>query len=312
VWRAAFSDRAAEAVAQQSDDPMGKLLKTAVIAALAMGLLAAMGGAAYVWLGVYDISATRPHTQAVYSLLEYTMQQSVRRRAVDVQTPALDDPGWVLRGAACYRQHCVQCHGGPGAAQGPMGRSMQPLPGPLVDAATRWQAAELYWITRHGIKMSGMPAWEQRLPDDDLWALVAFMQQLPGLSPAAFRELGAVSRVSDADPVAAPLCPAAERAALAGDLRPGRAERGRLLLGQFACSACHKIPGAVGSDVNVGPPLAGMARRATIAGALPNTPEQMVRWIRDPQSVDPQTTMPDLEVGEQDARDIAAYLATLH
>ena len=64
-----------------------------------------------------------------------------------------------------------------------------------------------------------------------------------------------------------------------------------------------------GAQVHVGPPLAGMASRALIAGKLANTPEHLVRWIRDPQRVDPETAMPTLGVDERDARDIAAYLA---
>jgi cytochrome c1 len=81
---------------------------------------------------------------------------------------------------------------------------------------------------------------------------------------------------------------------------------------QYACNACHNVPGVTGSDVHVGPPLAGIARRSLIAGAVPNTPEQMERWIRDPRSIDPYTAMPAMQVSEQDARDIAAYLATLN
>ena len=67
-----------------------------------------------------------------------------------------------------------------------------------------------------------------------------------------------------------------------------------------------------GSSPQVGPPLAGLAARRLIAGRLPNTPENMVRWLRQPRAVDPLTAMPDLEVTEADARDIAAYLGTLH
>ena len=59
---------------------------------------------------------------------------------------------------------------------------MQPLPGPLVDAHLHWRARELYWLTRHGIRMSGMPAWEYRLRDEEIWELVAFMQRLPELN----------------------------------------------------------------------------------------------------------------------------------
>ena len=215
------------------------------------------------------------HSQPVYTLLERTMHQSVKRRAGATVAPALDTPALVARGAACYGDKCVQCHGGPGVAQGDIGRSMQPLPGPLVDASQRWRPEELYWITCNGIKMSGMPAWQHRLPDDDLWALVAFMQRLPKLTAAA------------------------------------NAGRGRAAMTQYACNACHKVPGSTGSDVHVGPPLGGIARRALIAGAVPTTEEQMVRWIRDPASIDPQTTMPSMQVSVQDARDIAALLATL-
>lgn len=67
-----------------------------------------------------------------------------------------------------------------------------------------------------------------------------------------------------------------------------------------------------GSDVHVGPPLRGIASRRLIAGRVANTPEQMVRWIRDPKSIDPLTAMPAVGVGEQDARDMAAHLARLH
>ncbi len=64
--------------------------------------------------------------------------------------------------------------------------SMQPLPGPLVDAARRWQLREIYWITRHGVRMSGMPAWGMRLSEDDIWAVVHFIARLPQMSPVDY------------------------------------------------------------------------------------------------------------------------------
>ena len=260
----------------------------------------ALGAAAFVWSGWYDISANVQHTQWVYSLLEKTMHQSVKLRASRIQVPALEAPAMVARGAACYADKCVLCHGGPGVAQHEIGRSMQPLPGPLVDASAKWRPQEIYWITRNGIKMSGMPAWQHRLPDADLWALVAFMQQLPLLTAAEFRGLAG----TDAE----------ARCAATGagpPLRASNVERGRAAITQYACNACHKIPGITGSQVHVGPPLAGIAGRGLIAGAVPNTSEQMVRWIRDPRSIDPETTMPAMQVSEQDAHDMAAFLATL-
>jgi cytochrome c2 len=86
--------------------------------------------------------------------------------------------------------------------------------------------------------------------------------------------------------------------------------RGKVALQQHACPTCHRIAGVVGPDAHVGPPLIGLSARAYIAGRLPNTPEHLVRWIRDPKAFKPQTAMPDLDVPLHDARDMAAYLHT--
>ncbi|HEV2106688.1 MAG TPA: cupredoxin domain-containing protein [Thermomicrobiales bacterium] len=92
----------------------------------------------------------------------------------------------------------------------------------------------------------------------------------------------------------------------------GDVEAGKDALQAYGCIACHTVPGASGSyRANVGPPLTGWAGREYIAGALPNTPDNLILWIQDPHAVEPGTVMPDLGVSEQDARDIAAYLYTL-
>ena len=88
----------------------------------------------------------------------------------------------------------------------------------------------------------------------------------------------------------------------------GDATRGADAIRRYGCGACHRIAGIAGADGNVGPPLAGIARRVYLAGVLANTPENMVRWIRVPQQVAPRTAMPDMQVTAGDARDIAAYL----
>ena len=92
---------------------------------------------------------------------------------------------------------------------------------------------------------------------------------------------------------------------------PGDAENGRLLLRQFGCGSCHHITGVATAEGKIGPPLEGIASRVYLAGRLPNTPENMVRWIRAPHAIDPQTTMPDLQVTQAHARDMTAYLYTL-
>ena len=90
--------------------------------------------------------------------------------------------------------------------------------------------------------------------------------------------------------------------------------RGRELAAAAGCSACHSVPGldAVRGADQIGPPLAGFARRASIAGMLPNTPDQLLNWLRAPQSLKPGDAMPDLGLSDADARDIAAYLYLIH
>lgn len=89
---------------------------------------------------------------------------------------------------------------------------------------------------------------------------------------------------------------------------PGDRENGRLLLRQFGCGDCHRIPGVATAQGDVGPPLARVGERAYLAGVLPNTPANMALFIRDPKRFDPRTTMPDLGVTEAHARDMVAYL----
>lgn len=91
----------------------------------------------------------------------------------------------------------------------------------------------------------------------------------------------------------------------------GEPHRGRSALRAYGCDTCHTIPGVRGADALVGPPLDGIGARVYLAGALVNTPENLIRWIRDPQGIQPGTAMPNLGVPEQEARDIAAYLYTL-
>jgi cytochrome c len=91
----------------------------------------------------------------------------------------------------------------------------------------------------------------------------------------------------------------------------GDVERGRVALRQYACGTCHVIPGVTGADALAGPPLNGIATRRYVGGVLPNTPENLVQWIRDPQGASPMSAMPDLGVTEGDALDMIAYLYTL-
>jgi len=88
----------------------------------------------------------------------------------------------------------------------------------------------------------------------------------------------------------------------------GDAARGAALIRAVGCGRCHAIPGIRGADGAVGPPLQSFSRRTYIAGQLPNSPDNLVRWLVDPPAVEPGTAMPSLGLSAQQARDIAAYL----
>lgn len=270
------------------------MLKTIAATLFALLLLGAGGALIVLKSGWYNVASTSQHFQLVHTILEQGMHDSVQRHARAIAVPPLTKT-MVERGAGIYRDNCARCHGAPGVAQDDFGKSMQPVPGPLVEAARRWQPRELYWITRHGIKMSGMPAWEFHLSENELWSVVAFMQSMPALSAPDYAALAALPPL--------PSEPRPAQVRLQGD-----PERGRIALTQYACNACHMIPGVTGSAVYVGRPLNNLAGRKFIAGHLPNTRENLIRWIRDPKSVDPQTAMPMQGVTETDALDISAYL----
>jgi cytochrome c len=90
----------------------------------------------------------------------------------------------------------------------------------------------------------------------------------------------------------------------------GDPRRGEAMFIQYGCGSCHALKGVRTAVGSVGPPLDGIAVRVIVAGHLANSPENMQKWIRDPQQVSPGTAMPDLNVGETDARDISAFLYT--
>ena len=267
-------------------------LASAVILILATLAVAA---AIFVWSGLYDISATDQHLAPTYYTIRKTMERSVERRASDIAVPALGSPEQVQRGVVLFRDHCVQCHGAPGVPPEPFALGLTPLPTPLARSGLDRSPAYLYWVVRHGIKMTGMPAWQYRMSDVEIWSLVAFLKALPALSPAAYLTMeGAAPSIAE-DVVG----------------RRPDAGRGERALKQYACIACHEIPGMVGPEARLGPSLRGIGSRVMLGGVLPNTPENMALWILAPTAYAPGTAMPALGVSERDARDMAAFLATL-
>jgi len=226
-----------------------------------------LAGLALMYSGVYNVAATGQHSALVYWILDTGLRSSVRRRAETIRVPPLSDPALIRSGLRHYKTHCMQCHGAPGIApRDVIGKGLLPLPNNLVQTAREWSPADLYWVTKYGIKMTGMPAWGYRLGEQELWAIIAFLEQLPLLTPRDYKTLDQTTVAEQAT----------QQAAIAG----GGPERGPITLRQYACTACHRIPGVTGPDAHVGPALAGIAKRKYLAGILPNTTENMIHfWL---------------------------------
>lgn len=162
-----------------------KMLKMliAVVAILVLGTL----GIAY--SGIVDIAATSPHSGLAKWFLSTTARNSIERRARDIEIPDLSDDVLVHAGVNDFNAMCAGCHGAPGRAPSAMGEGLNPPAPDLSRSAARMTPAELFWVTKHGIRMTGMPAWGATHDDNALWPVVALMARLPELDADAYEAL---------------------------------------------------------------------------------------------------------------------------
>ena len=152
-------------------------------------LVAAAAGAAGVYLGVYDVAADVPHTRPVHWLLEVARDRAVAVRARGVSVPAdLQDSARVTVGAGLYDDMCSSCHLAPGMQKTEISQGLNPN-APELNRPSDLTPAEQFWIIKHGIKMTGMPAWGRTHSDTLIWDMIAFLQKLPSLSPGQYTAL---------------------------------------------------------------------------------------------------------------------------
>lgn len=212
--------------------------------AIAAGLLvvAAGGGLLVAWSGLYDISASRGHWAVTRALLAFAMRNSVETHAWPLEAPPLDDPALIYLGMRHYEGGCTPCHGAPGDPRNPIPLQLVPTPPYLPDAVRDWSPEQLFWIVKHGVKYTGMPAWPAPQRDDEVWGVVAALIQLPALDAATYRHLARGDLAADPRRVRGD----AELLALAGPL-------GEDLV---ACGRCHGLDG-LGGGAGAFPRLAG-------------------------------------------------------
>jgi len=148
--------------------------------------------AVFIWSGAFNIAADEPHWPLTAWLMETARDRSIAARAADVIVPALEDESQIRGGAGNYDAMCAGCHLKPGVERTEAGAGLYPPPPDLTKRRAD-DAARAFWVIKHGIKMSGMPAWGRSMDDEPIWGMVAFLRQLPALTPERYREMVAAS-----------------------------------------------------------------------------------------------------------------------
>ena len=144
-------------------------------------------GATFVYSGIYDVSASRSHTGLVGGTLHELATQSIARRAATVAVPAMDS-ATIATGALPFHEMCVGCHSAPGVPRDETGEGLNPLAPELSKEAAHLSEQEIFWITKHGIKFSGMPGFGTSHTDEQLWAMVKFVKLIEGMTEKEYED----------------------------------------------------------------------------------------------------------------------------
>ncbi|HEX7182894.1 MAG TPA: c-type cytochrome [Thermoanaerobaculia bacterium] len=212
------------------------LIESAVILAVF-----AAGGFLVAASGIIPIKASSGHWAVTRWFLIFSMHRSFSTHSLGIKAPPLDDPALVLRGAGAYETNCRPCHGSPELRHPRVARRMLPEPPYLPPKISEWKPEELFSLVKHGVKLTGMPAWPAQQRDDEVWAMVAFLLKFQDLDAQEYRRL-----------VYGEIPPASEAAPIEGLLGPQNAPRAVAA----SCGRCHGVDGR-GRGAGAFPRLAG-------------------------------------------------------
>lgn len=161
-----------------------KFVKTALF----LLFVAMLGLGTFVWSGLYNPGADSPHWKITYVLMQAARDRSVEHQAAGIALPDnLDDPQVILKGAGQYAAMCTSCHLAPGMKDTELRPGLYPRPPRLSEGKV--DPREAFWVIKHGLKMSAMPAWGMSHDDATIWSMVAFLQKLPGMTAAQYKEM---------------------------------------------------------------------------------------------------------------------------
>lgn len=177
-------------------------MKTA-LTALAVVAILILAAVAFIYSGVYDVSASHPDRGLIRWALVTTQERSVHRGVEALKgkivMPDLEDPKRIRTGLIHYQEMCATCHGAPGVNISAIGQGLNPDPPELSDAG-RAEPEETFWVVRNGIKMTGMPAFGVTHTDDEIWDIVAFLRRMGKLSPQEYQALAQQAGVRGGEP----------------------------------------------------------------------------------------------------------------
>ena len=188
------------------------LMNTSMIKAVVCVLFISLVlGVGFIYSGLYPMGADDQHTKLTHWALETMRERSIARSAKEIDIPDLDDPTLLLAGGADYNEMCSGCHLQPGVSENDLTIGLYPRPRNLADKLdehghdhddllTDEEAARRsFWIIKHGIKASGMPAWGPTHDDARIWSMVAFLQRLPELNEIQYQILTARTEQGPSD-----------------------------------------------------------------------------------------------------------------
>ncbi|HMN50040.1 MAG TPA: cytochrome c [Ignavibacteriaceae bacterium] len=161
-----------------------------LIGAVSVIVLLILGYLIFIYSGMYNISAMVHHDKLTLWMMSTVRESSIKHNADDkIKMPDLSDTSLVKMGFVHFREMCVSCHGAPGIKQSEFAEGLYPNPTMLSKAAKEWTPQQLFWITKNGLKMSGMPAFGLTHTDDMIWAIVAFTKNLATLTKEQYQVL---------------------------------------------------------------------------------------------------------------------------
>lgn len=159
---------------------------------LGLLVLVVVGTAAFIWSGAYSIAADEPHWALTEYVMDAARKRSIAARASGIDVPDLEGETMIRTGAGNYDAMCAGCHLKPAVEETELSNGLFPSP-PNLSRRRNANPAAAFWVIKHGIKMTGMPAWGKSMEDEYVWGMVAFLRKLPDMSPDQYDELVSAS-----------------------------------------------------------------------------------------------------------------------